>query len=73
MREITTSGLFDNQLRQLSASAGYQKKPRRLFHDKPDKNPDYSLNNTVHATCITININLSYTVYICWLYHIFKY
>ena len=45
VREITASGLFDNHLRQQSCLSWLSIIPRRLFHDKPGKNPDYSLNN----------------------------
>ena len=41
--EITASGLFDNQHRQQNCLSWLSKNPRRLFHDKPGKNPDYSL------------------------------
>ena len=57
MREITASGLFDNHLRQQSCLSWLSIIPRRLFHDKPGKNPDYSLNNVVgENTVLQLNI-----------------
>ena len=55
MREITASGLFDNHLRQQSCLSWLSKNPRRLFHDKPGKTPDYSLNNIWLSSGLLMN------------------
>ena len=39
--------IFDNHIRQQSCLSWLSKNPRWLFHDKPGKNPDYSLNETM--------------------------
>ena len=46
VREITASGLFDDHLRQQSCLSWLSIIPQRLFHDKPGKNPEYSLTST---------------------------